>query len=252
MSRFAGKVALITGAASGIGTATATKLAQEGASVLAVDVNEDGLTALVSDVSAAGDVNGTIQAHKCDVSKPAQCVEAVEACLEAFGGLHVVGNFAGICWQKHALEVTEDDWDQMFDVNVKGTFFVAQAALPHLVESAGSLINIASNSGLTPMAYTVVYGASKSAIVSLTRSLALEYIKTPVRINAIAPGGVNTPLIEGVVPPSDGDRHLLAKATPLRSMSEADQIVALFVFLVSDEASNIHGAIISADHGASL
>ncbi len=246
MARFGNKAALLTGAGSGIGRATTLRLASEGASVLAVDMNADTLADTVSQATAAG---ATVKAHVCDVSSPEHCHAAVGACVEAFGRIDVLGNIAGVSWQQHVGDVTEADWDKMFAVNVKGPFFLAQAALPHLVEASGAMVNIASNAGIMGMAYTVPYCATKGAVVMLTRSLAMEYIKTPVRINAIAPGGVDTPMTRNFSMPSDADWDLVAPAVGFRSMSSPDQIAALFAFLASDEASNIHGAIISADHG---
>ncbi len=246
MARFDGKTALLTGAASGIGRAVTLRLAAEGAAAFAVDVNAEGLDSVAAEVAAAG---GTAEPHVCDVSSAAECAAAVAACVERFGRLDVVGNIAGISWQDHVTDVSEDDWNRMFDVNVKGPFFLVQAALPHLLESAGCVINIASNAGIMGMAYTVAYSATKGAMVQLTRSLAMEVMKTPVRVNAIAPGGVNTPMTQNFRVVDDADWDLMRPAVGFRPMSEPEHIAALFAFLASDEAPNIHGAIISADQG---
>ena len=244
MTRFDGKAALLTGAASGIGRATALRLASEGASVLAVDVDADGLDAV-----AAEAVGGAVEPFVCDVSSVADCGAAAAACAEAFGRLDVLGNIAGISWQDRVADVTEDGWDRMFGVNVKGSFFMAQAALPHLLESEGCVINIASNAGIMGMAYTVAYSATKGAIVQLTRSLAMELAKTPVRVNALAPGGVDTPMTRNYGIVDDPDWDLIRPGVGFRGMSRPEQIAALFAFVASDEAANIHGAIISADQG---
>ncbi len=246
MGRFDGKVALLTGAASGVGRATSVRLAAEGAAVFAVDVNREGLAETAAEIAAAG---GRARTRHCDVSSVSECVSAAAGCMDAFGRLDVLGNIAGISWQEHVADVTEEGWDRMFGVNVKGPFFMAQAALPHLLESAGNIVNIASNAGIMGMAYTVPYCATKGAVVQLTRALAMELVKTPVRVNAIAPGGVDTPMTRNFRMPADVDWDLIRPGMGFRSMSRPDQIAALFAFLASDEAPNIHGAIISADHG---
>ncbi len=246
MERFDGKVALLTGAASGIGRATSIRLASEAASVFGIDIDVEGLDATAETVRAAG---GTIHTAVADVSSIPACRQAVDDCTKAFGRLDVVGNIAGICWQEHVGDITETGWDAMFGVNVKGPMFLTQAALPHLLESGGNIVNIASNTALMGMAYTVPYCATKGAVVQLTRALAMELLKTPVRVNAIAPAGVDTPMTQNFTLPDDVDYDLIRPGISLRSMSSPEQIAALFAFLASGEASNIHGAVISADHG---
>jgi NAD(P)-dependent dehydrogenase (short-subunit alcohol dehydrogenase family) len=243
MERFDGKVALITGAASGIGRAVTLRLAAEGAAVFATDI--DGLR-LQETVDLAGrDVVG----HQADVSDPAAVRQLVEACVGALGRLDVVGNIAGIARGEHVLEVTPDQYRRMMSVNVDACFYVAQASIPRLLESSGNLINMASNAGLMGQAYTVAYCMSKGAIVQMTRALAMEFAKTPLRVNAIAPGGVETPLLHGYQAPSDMDLALLQPYIGFRGMAQADEIAAMFAYLASDEARSIHGAILSIDNG---
>ncbi len=246
MARFDGKAALLTGAASGIGRAASIRLAAEGASVFGIDVDADGLEATAAAVRAAG---GTMLTQTADVSSVPDCRRAAADCAAAFGRLDVLGNIAGVCWQEHFGDATEEGWDAMFGVNVKGPFFLAQAALPHLLESDGNIVNIASNTAIMGMAYTVAYGATKGAIALLTRALAMELIKTKVRVNAIAPGGVDTPMTRNFAMPDDADFDLIRPGISPRSMSTPEQIAALIAFVASDEAANIHGAVISADHG---
>ena len=217
MGRFDGKVALITGAASGMGQAVSIRLASEGAAVLAVDVNEEGLAVTASQINDGG---GRVETRRCDLSSAAECAEAASMCVEAFGRIDVLGNIAGLSWQDRVEDVTEEDWDRMFAVNVKGMFFLTQAALPHLLESGGNIINIASNAGLQGMAYTAAYCASKGAVVQMTKALAMEMAKTPVRVNAIAPGGVDTPMIRNFKQVDDGDRHLVRRMIAFKPMSQ--------------------------------
>jgi meso-butanediol dehydrogenase / (S,S)-butanediol dehydrogenase / diacetyl reductase len=241
--RYAGKAALITGAASGIGRAVTRRLAGEGAAVLAVDVNAAGL----EETAAAAD--GRVVPHSCDVTSADACRAAVAAAVEQFGRLDVLGNVAGVARGEHVTEVTEAAYRQMMGVNVDGYFFMAQAAIPHLVHDGGVIVNIASNAGLQGQAYTVVYCMSKGAVVQLTRALAMEFIRTPLRVVAIAPGGVETGLVQGYQMPMDVDWDLVGRYTGFRGLAQPDDIANLFAFLASDEARNIHGAIVSSDGG---
>ncbi|MEO0492003.1 MAG: SDR family oxidoreductase [Actinomycetota bacterium] len=246
MSRFTDRIAFLTGAASGVGRATAIRLASEGASVFGVDVNEAGLS---ETVELAGDLEGSITTRRLDVTDVADIAAGVAECVEALGGIDIVGNIAGIARHHHVADVSEADWDLMNGINLKGPFFVAQATMPHLLERDGVLINIASNAGLIGQAYTVPYCATKGGVVNLTRALAMEFVKTAVRINAIAPGGIDTPLVHNFELADDIDFSLMQNHIGYRDPSSADQIAAFFAFLASDDASNIHGSILSADGG---
>ena len=244
--RFTGKVALITGAASGIGRAVAVRLATEGAGVFGHDVNAAGLDETAKLVADAG---GRMEVRVGDVSDPAECAASVAACVAGFGRLDILGNVAGIARSDHVTEVTPEGYRRMMGINVDGPFFFAQAAIPHLLESGGNIVNIASNAGLMGQAYTVVYCMTKGAVVQLTRALAMELMKTPVRVNAIAPAGTNTNLVATYQMPADIDFELMGRYTGMRGMNTADEVANVFAFLASDEASSIHGAIVSADRG---
>lgn len=241
--RFDGKVALITGAASGIGRAVTLRLVTEGASVFAVDVNGERLA---ETASLAG---GTVSTHVTDLRDPAACGATVAACLEAHGRLDVLGNVAGIARSEHVTDVSVEQYRTMMAVNVDAAFFLSQAAIPALLETSGSIVNIASNAGLMGQAYTVVYCMTKGAVIQLTKSMAMEFVKTGLRVNAIAPGGVDTPLTHNYSIPSDIDFSLMQPYMGMRGMATADEVAALFAFVASDEARSIHGAILSIDNG---
>jgi NAD(P)-dependent dehydrogenase (short-subunit alcohol dehydrogenase family) len=247
-SRFTGKAAVVTGAASGIGRAVTIRLAREGANVLALDVDEAGLQ------ETRESSEGKVVSRHCDVTVAAECREAVEFAVAQFERLDILGNVAGIGRGEHFGEVTEAAYRQMMAVNVDGYFFMAQAALPHLLDSAsnsggGVIVNVASNAGLIGQAYTVVYCMTKGAVVQLTKALAMEYLKTPLRVVAIAPGAVDTGLVRGYQMPADVDWDLVMRYTGVRGFAPPDDMANLFAFLASDEARNIHGTVVSSDGG---
>ncbi len=244
--RFADKVALLTGASSGIGRATAVRLAAEGARVFALDVNAAGLDTLAEEIGAAG---GTVVTRTGSIVDRAECFAAVEQCVADLGGLDVLGNIAGISRADHFGDVTEEHYRAMFAVNVDGPFFLCQAALPHLIERNGNIVNIASNAGLMGTAYTVAYSMTKGAIVQLTRSLAMETQKLSVRVNAIAPGGVETGLTGAFHIPDGVDIDLMTPYMGFRGMAKPEDLAALFAFVASDDGRNMHGSILSSDTG---
>ena len=240
-----GRAALVTGAGSGIGRAVTMRLVAEGARVLAVDVNAEAVAKTCAEAGTAA------TAATYDVSSAEQCRAAVADAVQRFGGLDILGNVAGIARGEHMTQVTEAAYRQMMSVNVDGYFFMAQAAIPHLMESetGGVIVNIASNAGLIGQAYTVVYCMTKGAVVQLTKALAMEYLKTPLRVVAIAPGGVETGLVHGYQMPPDVDFDLVMRYTGARGLAKPDDIAALFSFLASAEARNIHGTVVSSDGG---
>ena len=244
--RFDGKVALITGAGSGIGRASAIRLAAEGARVFAHDMNADGLAATADAITSAG---GTVTTRAGDVTTRGECVDTVAAAVEAFGRLDVMGNVAGIAAGFHFTEMPEDAYRRMVAVNQDAPFFFCQAAIPHLLETSGNIVNMASNAGLMGQAYTAVYCMTKGAVVQLTKSLAMEYAKAPIRVNAIAPGGVDTPLSSGYQMPSEPDWDLMARYFGFRGMGSAEDIASLFSLVASDESGSIHGTVLSCDRG---
>ena len=241
--RFENKVALITGAGSGIGRATALRLASEGAKVYGIDANESAMT----ETLALGE--GAVVGGVTDVSDRDACFAAVAACIDELGALDVLGNVAGIVFMAHFTEMTAHQYERLMAVNVNGPVFMAQAAIPHLLARNGNIVNIASNAGLMGMAYNVAYSMSKGAVVQLTRSLAMEYVKSPLRVNAIAPAGVSTNLVKGVTFPDDVDFELVKPYVGFRGAAQPEEIAGLFAYLASDDARNMTGAIVSSDGG---
>lgn len=242
--RFEGEVALITGAGAGIGRAVALRLAAEGATVFAVDIDREGL-----DRTRALATGGAVTVHHADLSDPDECVAVVAACVDQLGRLDVLGNVAGIYVAAHATETTREQYRRVMAINLDACFFLAQAAIPHLLEHAGCIVNIASNAGLQGVPYSVAYCISKGGVVQLTRALAVEYLKTPLRVNAIAPAGTNTTIAAGATFPADMDPDLSRRMGGHRGMAEPEEVAGLFAFLASDEARSVTGAIYTLDNG---
>ena len=242
-ARFESKVALVTGAGSGIGRAVTHRLVDEGASVFAVDVDASALD------ETARSTAGRVVVWQTDLSEPEACSEAVASAVAELGRLDVLGNVAGIYFAEHATAVTPAQYRRVMAINLDAPFFLAQAAIPHLMEADGNIVNIASNAGLQGVPYSSVYCMSKGGVVQLTRSLAVEYLKSPLRVNAIAPAGTRTNLTRGVAFPAGLDPDLAARMAGLRGMAEPEEVAALFAFLASDEARSITGAIYTLDNG---
>jgi len=244
--RFEGKVALVTGAASGMGRATAIRLASEGASVFGLDVDAQGLAETEANVKEAG---GEITVSVADVTSRDQCFDAVKAAVESYGRLDVVANVAGIVRFAHSQEMSADEWNLVLAVNLSGPFYVSQAALPHLLETGGNIINVASNAGMMGQAYTTAYCASKHGLIGMSKSLAMEFIKHDIRINVVAPAGTDTPMNVGVSFPDGVNPKLIKPYTGMRGMGEAADVASLIAYVASDEARMIHGAVLSVDNG---
>jgi meso-butanediol dehydrogenase/(S,S)-butanediol dehydrogenase/diacetyl reductase len=242
-SRFTAKVALITGAGSGMGRAITIRLAQEGAAVLAVDIDGGRLE------ETLGRSSGTVSVRAADVGQPETCAELVAAAVHEFGRLDVLGNVAGIYLAGHMTDMSVVEYRRLMSVNLDAYFFLAQAAIPHLLEASGNIVNIASNAGLQGVPYSVAYSMSKGGVVQLTRSLAVEFLKRPLRVNAIAPAGTNTNIAANTQFPSDVDIDLVGRMAGLRGMAEPEEVAALFAFLASDEARSITGSIYTLDNG---
>jgi meso-butanediol dehydrogenase/(S,S)-butanediol dehydrogenase/diacetyl reductase len=238
-----GKKTLVTGAASGIGRATAIRFAAEGATVTIGDRNEAGLHETAAMMASPPII------QPFDAVDTASCSRLVA--MASTGGLDVVCNISGILKWGRSEDFAVDDFKLVMQVNTTSVFAIIQAALPHLIKSRGTVINTASAAGLVGIAYTVAYAASKHAVVGLTKSLALEYAAAGVRFNAICPGQVDTPMVQQTAFPEGIDMALLMRSAPklLNGSCDPAEIADLFAFLASDKATKITGATISIDGG---
>lgn len=238
-----GKKVLITGAASGIGRATAIKFAAEGATVTIGDVNEAGLRETAGMMSAAPRI------QKFDALDYASCRALVDAASP--DGLDVLCNISGVLQWGPTLEFSAEDFDRIMRINATSVFALCQAALPHLVASKGNIVNTASTAALQGLAYTVAYSASKHAVAAITKSLAIEFGAKGVRINAICPGHVNTPMTQMPMPEGDVDLSLVMRNAPklIDGNCEPEDIAELFAWLASDKARKVTGSLFTMDGG---
>lgn len=244
--RWDGKAAFVTGAASGIGRATAVRLAAEGAQVTAADLDEAGVKATVDEIVGAG---GTATAVALNVSDREAVAAAIAGAVESYGRLDLLANVAGVA----GFSVTggDDDlamWDRMVAVNLSGTYYCARAAVPHLLETQGAIVNIASNAGLMGIPYAAAYCSTKHAVVGLTKALSQELLGK-VRVNAIAPGGVDTALTQAIQFPEGVSYKKFSRIMTPIGFATADEIATLLSYLGSDEARVMTGSIVPIDGG---
>jgi NAD(P)-dependent dehydrogenase (short-subunit alcohol dehydrogenase family) len=244
----AGKVALITGAASGQGRAAATLFASHGARIVVADVNDAGSDETVALVQKEGSEAVAVHA---DVSRREDVDAMVAAAADRFGTIDVLYNNAAVQMSGRLVDCTEEDWDLTIATNLSAIFWACRAALPHLLDGGGSIINTASVLGLIGSEGYAAYGAAKAGLVAFTRQLAVEYGPS-VRANVIAPGSIDTPRFRKVLSAmGDSDAFVsgLTANLPLRRLGRADDVAAIALFLASDASAYISGAVLPADGG---
>lgn len=246
--RFAGKRVLLTGGASGIGKATAERFAAEGACVAIGDVDMAGATAV------AGQLGGF--AFGYDARDPAAAAELVADAAGALGGIDILLNVAGIMTWGRFEETTPTAWQRTLDINLSGPFYLIQAAIPHLKESAGNIVSVASAGGMHPVYGTTAYGVSKAGVIAVTQAASLEFARFGVRVNAVAPGGVATPMHEKTLAAGGFDPAILEEAV-VRNMPKLanmqactpEEIAGAIAYLASDEARFVTGTVLVIDGG---
>jgi len=231
MGRLEGRVALVTGAAGGIGQATARAFVNEGATVAGADLHDAELT--------------------LDVTDPDSCRATVAAVIETHGRLDVLVNIAGIGGFQKTADVTLEDWNRTLAVNLTGTFSMCQAALPELTERGGTIVNLASVAGLRATPYNAAYCVSKAGVVMLTKALAVEFGAQGVRVNCICPTSVDTPFLGGFEIPEDADLQLFARTGSIIGRKIAPhEVAAAVIYLAADDAAMVTGTALVIDGGA--
>ncbi len=257
MARFDGAAALITGAASGIGRATAVRLASEGAALALSDVDQEGLSETVrlcADAHTdgrgqAGAARPTVVSIVADVADEAAVRDLVASAVSGLGRLDVLCNVAGILAFEDFRTTTLEQWNRILSVNLTGTFLMCREALPHLLETGGNIVNVASTAALAGHPWTAPYSASKGGIVALTLTLAVEFGKQGVRANAVAPGSVDTPIQEAFRLPDGADHRLLYRIMALDRSRGPETVAGAIAFLASEDGAHVNGEVLRVDGG---
>jgi NAD(P)-dependent dehydrogenase (short-subunit alcohol dehydrogenase family) len=247
MERLAGKRAIVTGAANGIGRAIALRLASEGARVVIADLNEDDAQGV------ADEIEGETLVHKTDVTQDGEVEALVGRTVSEWGGLDVMVNNAGVGVAGTAVTTTEEEYERVMDVCVRGTFFGMKHAIPAIVDAGGgSVINMSSVAALVGLVDRAVYSAAKGAIYSMTRASAIDHVGEGVRVNCIAPGTVDTPWVaritSGYDDPEEARANMQARQ-PHGRLVTPEEIAAMAAYLASDEAASVIGACMVVDGG---
>ena len=241
-----GKVALVTGAGSGLGRATAMRLAEAGADLCIVDVNAD---ALAETADMLGDRGGEVLVHAANLAEPDACTAAVGATVARFARLNALCNIAGVIKMASSHLMPRADFELIMAVNLAAPWHLSQAAIPHLLESSGAIVNCASSAAFIGEAYAAAYCASKAGLVNMTKAMAMEYVRKPIRINAVAPGGMMTNIAAGMTFPEDAEMDLVARYSGLRGLVEVSDVAAAIAMLASPAGRSYHGACINIDAG---
>ena len=250
--RLDGKVALVTGAGSGIGEQIARLFARQGAAVIVGDVDRAGGARVTDDIAEEG---GQARYQHLDVTVADSAESATYAAVDTFGGLHILVNNAGIGYVGDVLETDEREYDRLMDVNVKGVFLCSKAASAHMVaHGGGNIVNIASVAGMVSVSRRFAYGASKGAVIAMTKSMAGDLVDRGIRVNCICPGTVYTPFVDAYLDRFHSHNRAETLATlharqPIGRMGRPDEIAYAALYLASDEASFATGSALVVDGG---
>jgi NAD(P)-dependent dehydrogenase (short-subunit alcohol dehydrogenase family) len=247
-NEFQGKVVIVTGGGSGIGRRTALAFARNGAKLIIGDINTRSGKETMKQIRQAGGESNFV---KADVSKAAEVEAMVNTTIDVYGRLDYACNNAGIqAGRATVTETTEEDWDRTIDTNLKGVWLCMKYEIPFIIKNGGAIVNMSSIRGLRPTAFQLAYVASKYGIIGITKSAALAYAKSGIRINAICPGRIRTPMTEAVV--RDESPGLIAERVPLGRLGTPEEIANAVIWICSPSASYITGAAISIDGGEGI
>jgi meso-butanediol dehydrogenase / (S,S)-butanediol dehydrogenase / diacetyl reductase len=242
MTALNGKVALITGTSAGLGAATAKVFAERGATVFGIARDAERMAEVFADVPGG-------KFSSVDITTPAACAQAVADCVAAFGRLDVLVNVAGFHQMRHTPTMTDAEWERDLAVNLHGPFYLCRAALPHLLEVGGNIVNVSSIAGVEGEVYSAGYCAAKHGLIGLTRALAVEFTKDTLRVNAVCPGGMPTAQATEFEAPENADWDLIMRIASPRGFMETADVAKAIAFLASDDAAAVHGAVYRVDNG---
>jgi NAD(P)-dependent dehydrogenase (short-subunit alcohol dehydrogenase family) len=225
-----------------MGAAVAQLFAERGATVFGIARDTERMATVFEQVPGG-------KFASVDVADPAACRAAVADCVAEFGRLDVLANVAGFHQMRHTLTMTDEEWDHDLAVNLHGPFQLCRAALPHLLESGGNIVNVSSIAGLEGEVYSAGYCAAKHGLIGLTRALAIEFTKDRLRVNAVCPGGMVTAQATEFAAPDNADWNLIMRIASPRGLMDPMDVAKTVAFLASDDASAIHGAVFRVDNG---
>jgi NAD(P)-dependent dehydrogenase (short-subunit alcohol dehydrogenase family) len=241
-----GKSALVTGAASGLGRSAALALAGAGADVCVVDINAIGLEETAQQIRVLGR-NALV--HAADLAVAESCAATVAAAVAAFGGLDALCNVAGLIIFSNSTQMATADWNKTLAVNLSAPFHLSQAAIPYLLQRDGAIVNVTSSAAFIGEAYAAAYCATKAGLNALTKAMAMEYMHQPIRINAIAPGGMMTNIAANLRMPEGANFDLIKRFSGMRGLVEVDDVAQMIVYLASDAGRAFHGTCVTMDRG---
>ena len=240
--RFVDQVVLVTGAGGGIGSAIADRFAVEGARVCVADVDQDRAGAVTARIAGTG---GSAETVVFDLTNASACAAAVDGIVDSHGRVDVLVNNAGVNRRGDLLAVTADDWELSFAVNLDAMFHLCRAVLPRMIDAGGgAIVNTASQWGLSPASAHIAYNTSKAGVVAFTRNLARDYAPYGVRVNAVCPGEIHTPMLDSALARTGRTLDDLSRLVPYGRVGQPAEVAALVAFLASDEAPFVCGAVV--------
>ena len=246
MMDMTGQVALVTGAGGGLGGASAIRIAELGADVALLDVSAEALAGTAQKVRAMGRKALELP---LDVTDRAQCAAAIDKTVAEFGRIDALCNIAGVLRCGASEDFSEADWDLVMKVNLDAPFFLSRAAVPHMKEKGGAIVNVCSTAAYKAQGFFSAYCASKAGLLHLTKTMAVEYIKTPIRINAVAPGGMDTVLASDSAPAASLDPDIFGRLGNPRGFCVIDDVADMVAYLASPASRSMQGTCVAVDTG---